>query len=338
MLKKIVIFLVVLVVLIILGAYILPAKVHVERSTVVDAHPATVYLMVNSFKGFNRWSPWHERDPNTVYKYEGPNQGVGAKMSWESDDPNVGVGSQEIVSSEPQKRVDAHLDFGDQGTAESFFLIAEENGKTKVTWGFDTDLGMNPVARYMGLMFDKWIGPDYEKGLASLKTLAESMPKADLSGVQLEEIQMEAIPVVFVAGSAEPSDGAIAEAMGTAYGKVMTYLTENDVTPAGMPITINTSWDESLYGFMAAIPVPTGTELKTEEESEIKLGQTPAGTTLKLVHKGPYTGLTGSYGKANAYMKAIGWEAAEHSWAQYVNDPGQVTEEELETHLYFPVK
>ena len=30
--------------------------------------------------------------------------------------------------------------------------------------------------RYIGLMFDGWIGPDYEKGLARLKAIAETPP------------------------------------------------------------------------------------------------------------------------------------------------------------------
>ena len=33
--------------------------------------------------------------------------------------------------------------------------------------------GNNPMMRWMGLMFDKWVGADYETGLASLKELAE---------------------------------------------------------------------------------------------------------------------------------------------------------------------
>jgi hypothetical protein len=45
---------------------------------------------------------------------------------------------------------------------------------TRVTWGFDSDLGFNPIARYFGMMADDVIGPDYEKGLARLKAIAET--------------------------------------------------------------------------------------------------------------------------------------------------------------------
>ncbi len=35
-------------------------------------------------------------------------------------------------------------------------------------------VGMNPIGRYMGLMFDSMIGKDYEAGLAELKKLVEA--------------------------------------------------------------------------------------------------------------------------------------------------------------------
>jgi len=43
-----------------------------------------------------------------------------------------------------------------------------------VKWGFATDMGMNPIARWMGLMMDRWVGADYQKGLARLKDLVEA--------------------------------------------------------------------------------------------------------------------------------------------------------------------
>ena len=42
-----------------------------------------------------------------------------------------------------------------------------------MTWGFAADTGFNPVARYFGLVLDRAIGPDYERGLARLKAAAE---------------------------------------------------------------------------------------------------------------------------------------------------------------------
>ena len=62
--------------------FVLPASTHVERSITIACPPAEVFAMLNSYQRFNAWSPWHGRDPKTVYTFEGPAEGVGAGMRW----------------------------------------------------------------------------------------------------------------------------------------------------------------------------------------------------------------------------------------------------------------
>ena len=177
MIGKILKYLGLAVVLLIAIAYILPGQVHVKRATVIEAPPADVFKLVNGFENFNQWSPWYERDPEGDYKIEGPASGVGARMTWASEKPDVGSGSQEIVEIVEDKLVRTKLDFGEMGDANAFFEIEPNGEHTRLVWGFDTELGLNPVSRYFGLMFDDWIGADYEHGLAKLKNLAEQQSK-----------------------------------------------------------------------------------------------------------------------------------------------------------------
>ena len=37
----------------------------------------------------------------------------------------------------------------------------------------DTDMGKNPIGKFFGLMMDKMVGPDFERGLNNLKSLCE---------------------------------------------------------------------------------------------------------------------------------------------------------------------
>ena len=104
--RKILLGLLILVAALVLIGLFLPSSAHVERSITIEAPPAMVFAVVNGFRSFNEWSPWAERDPETEYLYEGPERGAGAKMSWSSDNPQVGTGSQEITLSEPDTRVD----------------------------------------------------------------------------------------------------------------------------------------------------------------------------------------------------------------------------------------
>ncbi len=174
MLKKALIAIIMLALLLVIVGFLLPAKIHVERSAVIDAPPAVVFDLIDDFHNFNKWSPWAELDPATKYTFEGPDHGVGHRMRWQSDNPNVGSGSQEIIESVPESLVRTHLDFGPNGIATASFHLEAAEGGTQVTWRFDTDLGRNPAVRYFGLLMDRMVGPDYEKGLSNLKRLAEA--------------------------------------------------------------------------------------------------------------------------------------------------------------------
>lgn len=155
------------------GLLVLPAQVHVERSTAIEASPAQVYQLVASMRRFNEWSPWADLDPAARYEYSGPGEGVGARMTWHSDKPEVGAGSQEVVAAVPGREVRVRLSFEGQGEAMSGFMLEPRDMGTVATWFFDMDLGMNPLMRWMGLVIDGPIGADYEKGLSRLKAAAE---------------------------------------------------------------------------------------------------------------------------------------------------------------------
>lgn len=155
-------------------AYLLPREITVERDISVAAPPEQVFPHVNSLKAMQAWSPWLERDPAVQVAFEGPEEGVGARMSWVSDQRDVGNGRQEIVESTDNAEVVSSLDFGDMGTAKAILALAPDGEGTVVTWGLVADMGNSPVGRWMGLAMDGMVGKDYEAGLAKLKALVES--------------------------------------------------------------------------------------------------------------------------------------------------------------------
>lgn len=163
-----------LVVALIAVSYLLPGKAEVSRSITIDAPAEAVFPYVNSMQETEQWSPWLHRDPDTQLAYSGPDSGVGNTLNWASDHPQVGTGSQVIVESIENQRVLTELDFGPMGTASAFFLLEPDGGATLVTWGFESDLGLNPMSRWMGLMMDNWVGGDYQRGLTNLKALVEN--------------------------------------------------------------------------------------------------------------------------------------------------------------------
>lgn len=162
----------------IVTAFLSP-KSHMERAIVTEASPADVFQVINSYKNFNRWSPWAQLDPNTKYIFEGPESGVGAKMSWKSDDKNVGNGAQWILESDENKRIKTQMQFGEMsGTYTSEIVLTPTEGGTEITWTYDGDVTgsgiASPIYKVMSMFMDKFLGPMYEEGLVSLKAVAES--------------------------------------------------------------------------------------------------------------------------------------------------------------------
>jgi carbon monoxide dehydrogenase subunit G len=158
----------------ILGGLLLPGEIRVTRSIEIDAAPEQVFPLVNDLEAFNRWSPWATLDGDTEYDLSGPESGVGARLSWSSDNPEVGSGSQEIVGSSFPERVELRLDFQAQGSAEASFDLEPLESGTRVTWSFGYEIGYDLIGRYLGLLMEGLVGSKYEEGLARLKRLAET--------------------------------------------------------------------------------------------------------------------------------------------------------------------
>jgi uncharacterized protein YndB with AHSA1/START domain len=170
--KGIVVAIAAVLIIIVGGAYLIPPVAVVERTAVINASPEKIYAIVGNMKRFNEWSPWFSLDPKAEYSFEGPEQGVGQKMSWKSNDPNVGNGSQTITEAVANQKVVTDLDFGPMGKSQASLDLSPVDGGTLVKWGFRSEVN-GIMERWMSLMFDRWIGADYVKGLNQLKALAE---------------------------------------------------------------------------------------------------------------------------------------------------------------------
>ncbi|GIX35013.1 MAG: hypothetical protein KatS3mg126_0792 [Lysobacteraceae bacterium] len=169
-----------------LGGMGLPDRAVVERDIRIERPPATVYALLDGFGRFNEWSPWRDYDPSALYEISGPEHGVGARMRWSGA---KGSGVQEIVEVEPPHRIVVALDFGEQGTALSRFLLTPAGGGTRLTWQLESDARGSWLGRWFNLLLDRMVGPDYERGLAALKALAESEPPAPMPAPDTEQEQ-----------------------------------------------------------------------------------------------------------------------------------------------------
>ncbi|SEW36354.1 Polyketide cyclase / dehydrase and lipid transport [Chitinophaga sp. YR573] len=147
----------------------LPATVKVVRARVVPATVAAVFQQVNILRNWEGWSPWHQLDPALKLTYSEAECGVGAGFQWESKHRQVRNGQLTITECRLHEYIALDMQFMRQRIAKGYFRFEPARMGTLVTWGLRAELGQHPGRRLMGLMMDKWIGKDFERGLENLK-------------------------------------------------------------------------------------------------------------------------------------------------------------------------
>ena len=337
MLRKVLYAIVIAIISFVAVGFLLPRYVHVERSIAIDRPAATVFTILNSYRNFLAWAPWTARDPDARYELSGPASGVGARLSWSGDPRLVGTGWQEIVASDPYRRVAMNLHFDQQGTAQSYFDITAAGQGIQLTWGFDTDLlegqGLygGLLARYFGLFFDRWIGSDYEKGLARLKALVESLPPADFADLEVAVVEVEAREILYVLIDDLPDSLDLETRVATAYREISRVMATEGLERAGHPLTITRARPGQGIALTAAIPVLSA---DIEAVGMVQAGPFPGGRAVRAAHRGPNAALGLTYEKLAAWMAAHGLEEGRVSWEEYVSDPAETPAGELQTLLY----
>jgi effector-binding domain-containing protein len=344
MFRNILLGLLLLVALFFAVGMVLPDTAHVVRSIKVEAPQAQVFALVNSFRRFDQWSPWADKDPQLKTQLSGPAYGVGAHYEWQGN-AAVGSGSQEIVSSTPNSQVKTRLSFAgfDQPSIASFDIEAD-GPITRVSWSLDIKLGANPIGHYFGMLMDRQIGPDYERGLARLKALLEKGSKTDFSMLEAALVETTPQTYAYVSGSSSTDTDAIGRALGAAYGKVGVFMGSSGLKQAQAPIAVTRRWDAEakVYDFDAGIPVDRADAQAPAtlngKPNEVKIAQTYAGAALKVDHHGSYKELAKTYALIDEYKAAYALQDNGAPWEQYVSDPGKTPEAQLLTEIYVPVK
>ena len=179
--KKILIVLGTLAVVIVIFLVIVamqPADYRVVRTASIAAPPDKVFTQVNDFHKWEAWSPWAKIDPAAKFNYDGPQAGVGAVFAW-AGNKEVGEGRMTLTESHPSDLIRIKLEFIKPfpSTCLTEFTFKPEGKDTVVTWAMSGTKNFMSKAVCMFMNMDKMVGGDFEKGLASMKSVSETALK-----------------------------------------------------------------------------------------------------------------------------------------------------------------
>jgi uncharacterized protein YndB with AHSA1/START domain len=153
-----------------------PDTFRIERSVLIGAPPERVFGLINDLQQFNRWNPWLRKDPATEQRYGQITQGPGASFAWVSN--KTGSGSMTIAHSTAPTLMALKLDFVKPMEAHNIaeFTLRPEAGGTRITWAMHGPAPLLVRVIHVFFSMERMVGPDFEEGLAQLKTLAEQTP------------------------------------------------------------------------------------------------------------------------------------------------------------------
>lgn len=146
------------------ATYLIPAKVHVERTAQVAAAPQAILALATSTEGYQRFNPYRAADPALEISPFGPQSGVGSGFHFDGKD---GKGSQ-TVAEIGADFVRYDIDLGPMGTPTQTLRVLPAAEGSTVIWSMDADMGLNPIARVMGLFMDRMMGKTFNDGLSRI--------------------------------------------------------------------------------------------------------------------------------------------------------------------------
>ncbi|GAA4734177.1 SRPBCC family protein [Flavisolibacter ginsenosidimutans] len=175
-LKRIGLFLLGLIALILITALFVKKDLHAEREVVINKSKADVFNYVKYLKNQNDYSKWAGMDPAMKKEFRGTDGTVGFVSAWESKNKNVGKGEQKIAALKEGERIDYEIHFiKPMESMATSYMITEpvSENQTKVRWGFDSKMTypFNVMRLFMDM--DKMIGDDFNTGLSNLKSKLE---------------------------------------------------------------------------------------------------------------------------------------------------------------------
>jgi effector-binding domain-containing protein len=331
MIKKILYGLLGLIIVLTIVGFFLPGKLELERSMVINAPAQYAFEEVDVLQNWNKWSYWNTLDPNMKVSYSEQPNGVGAYYSWESE--QMGPGKLNITESVTNSSIKADLDFIENGTAKAWYNFQPESEGTKVTMGFASELGMNPLNRWRGVFMKSVMNTAFEHNLTKLKEIAEAKPKFS---VDIADVNVEPMNYISIQHTMSPQDqDAVNKQMEKMYTELYGTLAKSKVESNGKPFCIYPKYSEESMDMICAVPVPRDAKLG----SKYKISEGPGGRAIKATHLGNYATLTETYQQLDKYVEFRNLEISGAPWEVYVTDPTvEKDTAKWVTEVYYPVR
>lgn len=326
---EILISLAIVAVLFVLVGLVLPSHRHLTKDIETNRKMTIVYDTLNSLKRFKDWNVVPLRDPRMALKLSGPEAGKGARLDYDSDKPNPGQGSWQIIDSQPGQSVTYALTNPERGSDKKMTFKFEPTGRggrnVKITQSYDVDYGWDLLGRYAGLYVGRHVGDDMKLGLERLSNMLTTVPNVDYAATPgMTEVHVVDMPatnlLVVTAGSIDRDDDKLQASMRANMEWINRNLSANGLTAAGPMRIITSEMGRENYTFDVAVPVTkAGALTGLKLSGPVKYVQVPAGRAVTAGYTGYWAGLETVHNALRAWAMTQGYEPTDRPFDVYKN-------------------
>lgn len=262
---EILISLAIVAALFLLVGLVLPSSRHLSEKVETNRKMTIVYDTLDSLRRFRDWNPLVLHDPKMKLQLSGPDSGVGARLDYSSNNVQLGDGSWEIVSTEPNRNVIYALTNPQHGNNKRMGFYLKPTGRggrnIEITQTYDVDYGWDLLGRYAGLYVSRHVGDDVKLGLERLSNSLAQVPNVDyrvqgskMAGLKTVDVPAENLLVVN-SGAIERNNEKIKDSMKANMEWIKRTMDASGLVPAGKMRIITADLGRETYTFQVALPV-----------------------------------------------------------------------------------
>jgi effector-binding domain-containing protein len=159
----------------------------------------------------------------------------------------------------------------------------------------------------------------------------------DAADTDVAEVSLSAKPAVIISGTSTGEEGFTT--IRNAFKKLEEELGKAGIAPAGRPLAIFQQFNpDGSFNYDALIPIERAPEGKTLLTNEIRFGATPSGSALRFTHKNAYDEVESTYDMIEIYLEAKGITVKDPIIEEFVNDPKDASDPDLELNIFVQPK
>lgn len=277
--------------------FLLPSSRHFEHSVETNRKMTIVYDTINSLRRFPAWNILVAKDPNMDLELVGPEEGVGARLEYSSEERGIGEGAWEIVETVPNESVTYAIEDPERGNNKRTTFHLEPTGRNnrnvKITQTYDVDYGMDLLGRYAGMYVSSSVGSDIKMSLTRLSNMLAAVPNYDYSLLSKDNPEnaprIEDRPaqnVLIVGAAVERNNEVVQRTMNNNMQWIEKVMKANNLVADGPVQIITNEFGSESYAFEVAQPVrPSGNDDGADEDAEGEA--TDGGDTQATAATGP---------------------------------------------------